>query len=66
MNITINGEQKTVPDSATVAEILELFKIVAATIVVEHNGAIIQPDSYAGSSLAEGDRLEFIRFVGGG
>jgi len=66
MNITINGEQKTVPDHITVTEVLELFKIVTATIVVEHNGAIIQPDSYAGSYLAEGDRLEFIRLVGGG
>lgn len=66
MNISINGEQKTVPDRTTVAEIIELLKIVAVTIVVEHNGKIIQPESYAGSLLAEGDQLEFIRFVGGG
>jgi thiamine biosynthesis protein ThiS len=66
MNIFINGEQKTVSSSMTIAQILETYMIVPETIVVELNENIVQPDAYAGSSLAEGDRLEFIRFVGGG
>jgi sulfur carrier protein len=66
MNIYINGKQKTVPDETTVEEILSLFNIIKSSVVVEHNDIILQPDSYAGSCLAEGDRLEFIRFVGGG
>ena len=66
MNIIINGEPKTVPDQATVAEILQTFKIVSETIVVEYNGTILQQHLYEGSHLTEGDRLEFIRFVGGG
>ncbi len=66
MNIRINGEQKTVPDGATVEEILALFDIVTESVVVEHNEVILQPDLYDGSCLSEGDRLELIRFVGGG
>ena len=66
MNISINGDRKSVPDGATLARILELFNIVAATIIVEHNGAIIHPDFFAGTPLSDGDQLEFIRFVGGG
>jgi sulfur carrier protein len=66
MNIILNGESKTVPDNATITETLQLFNIVAETVVVEHNGTIIQPDVYSSSRLAEEDRLEFIRFVGGG
>ncbi len=66
MNISINGDRKSVPDGATLAWILELFNIVAATIVVEHNGVIVPPDSFTGAPLADGDQLEFIRFVGGG
>ena len=66
MNIFINGKQQTVPDEATVEEVLSLFNIIKESVVVEHNDVILQPDSYTGSCLAEGDRLEFIRFVGGG
>jgi sulfur carrier protein len=66
MNITINGALKSVPDGATLARILELFNIVVATIIVEHNGVIVSPDSFTCSLLTEGDQLEFIRFVGGG
>jgi sulfur carrier protein len=66
MNISINGDRKSVPEGATLAGILELFDIVAATIVVEHNGVIVPPDSFTVASLADGDQLEFIRFVGGG
>jgi sulfur carrier protein len=66
MNISINGDRKSVPDGATLARILELFNIVAATIVVEHNGVIVPSDSFTGPPLSEGDQLEFIRFVGGG
>ncbi len=66
MNISINGEPKTVPDNATVAGIVEHLLIVPSAIVIEHNGVIIPPDSYADNRLAEGDRLELIRFVGGG
>jgi thiamine biosynthesis protein ThiS len=66
MNIVINGEQKTVSAGITIAQLLDSFKIVPATIVAELNEVIVLPDTYTSSSLLEGDRLEFIRFVGGG
>jgi thiamine biosynthesis protein ThiS len=65
MNIVINGERKTVSAGITIAQLLDSFKIVPATIVAELNKVIVLPDTYT-SSLLEGDRLEFIRFVGGG
>ena len=34
MDISINGDRNSVPDGVTLARILELFNIVAATIVV--------------------------------
>ena len=66
MNIVLNGENTSLSDGLTIAQLLELHTVLAATIVVELNGIIIQPDLYAGSCLIDGDRLEFIRFVGGG
>jgi thiamine biosynthesis protein ThiS len=66
MNIEINGEQKTASVGITIALLLETYKIVPATIVVELNNVIVKPDTYTSSCLSEGDKLEFIRFVGGG
>jgi sulfur carrier protein len=66
MNIIVNGERKSVSAGITIAQLLDLYKIVPATVVTEFNGLIVLPDTYAGSCLSEGDRLEFIRFVGGG
>jgi thiamine biosynthesis protein ThiS len=66
MNLFINGEQKTVESGITIARILDSYKIIPATIVVELNEIIAQPETYDNMCLTEGDRLEFIRFVGGG
>jgi thiamine biosynthesis protein ThiS len=35
-------------------------------IAVEHNGRIIQRTQWEETSLASGDRLEIVHFVGGG
>ena len=66
MNIIINGEQQTVLVDITIAQLLDKYKIVSATIVVELNGSIVPPEVFTSIFLSEGDRLEFIRFVGGG
>jgi thiamine biosynthesis protein ThiS len=66
MNLFVNGERKTVASGITIAQIIDLYKIIPATIVVELNEIIAQPEMYDNMCLTEGDRLEFIRFVGGG
>ena len=66
MNLFVNGEQKTVASGITIAQMLDSYKIIPASIVVELNEIIAQPETYDNMCLTEGDRLEFIRFVGGG
>ena len=66
MNIFLNGEQKAIPNRLNVSRLLELLTIAASHVVIELNGTILQPSTYSGISLSEGDRLELIRFVGGG
>jgi len=36
------------------------------SILVEHNGLALHRHEWPGRSLAEGDRIEFIRVVAGG
>jgi thiamine biosynthesis protein ThiS len=65
MNVLINGRKQTLSPDATIIRLLDELKIDPAAIVVELNGKILQPEAYP-NGLSEGDRLEFIRFVGGG
>ena len=65
MNIFINGQQMPFAAGITIAQILDTLQIVPASIVVELNEDIIPPEGHH-NSLFENDRLEFIRFVGGG
>ena len=66
MQIQLNGSPKTIPDSMTVATLLQELGVPAASVVVELNKTIIQPDGYAATSLQDNDQVELIRFVGGG
>jgi len=66
MQIQLNGTPKTIPDSMTVATLLQELGVPAASVVVELNKTIIQPDGYATVLLQDLDQVELIRFVGGG
>ena len=66
MQIQLNGTPKTIPDSMTVATLLQELGVSTASVVVELNKTIIQPECYAAVSLQDNDHMELIRFVGGG
>ena len=50
----------------TVQELLEQFKVSSGTVVVEVNEGILPKESHPRVHLKEGDRVELVRFVGGG
>lgn len=66
MQIHLNGSPKTIPDSMTVATLLQELGVPSTSVVVELNTTIIQPDGYANVLLQDHDQVELIRFVGGG
>lgn len=66
MNVTVNGENQTIGDRLTVLDLLDSLNLKAETTVVERNGDILERASFGDTSLAEGDVLELVRFVGGG
>jgi thiamine biosynthesis protein ThiS len=66
MQIHLNGSARTISDPTTVSRLLQDLGVSAASVVVELNKTIIQPDSYAATSLHDNDQIELIRFVGGG
>lgn len=66
MKITINGEPKEIADGSTVAALLDELGLDPKVTVVERNAEILERATYADSTLADGDTLELVRFVGGG
>ena len=66
MELTVNGESRTVEDGATILALLEELELEADATVVERNGGIVERAAFGDTLLAEGDTLEIVRFVGGG
>jgi thiamine biosynthesis protein ThiS len=66
MNVFLNGEPKSAPDSVTVAAFLEGLGLPQKGVAVERNREIVPRSTYGETVLAEGDRIEIVQFVGGG
>ncbi len=64
MTVTVNGETKT--GCANVLEQLTHMGFDPKRVAVEKNGEIVPRAQYEATPLAEGDKLEVVRFVGGG
>ena len=66
MNLTINGEARSFDDVADVAALVSSLGLDPRKVAVERNLEIVPRSTYAVVSLADGDRLEIVQFVGGG
>lgn len=66
MHIEVNGEARDVPMGITVLSLLDLLGLKPMGTVVERNGQILDRAGFGEVILAEGDRLELVRLVGGG
>lgn len=66
VNITVNGEALTLPQTCTVLELLQARKLTPQSVVVEINLDIVPADTFAHRELQAGDSMEILYFVGGG
>ncbi len=66
MQIAVNGKKEEVPSSLTVASLLKEKKILLEMVAVELNDTLLPRARYAETPLKEGDRLEFLYYMGGG
>jgi thiamine biosynthesis protein ThiS len=64
--LTINGKPVILDGPSSVLAYLERIGVSPRSVAVEHNGAIIERDAYASTTLGDGDVLEIVRMVGGG
>jgi len=66
MQIIINGEKKQYRPDDNIATILTSLSIHSDIMAVAVNMNIVKKDLWDSYKLKDGDRLEFLEFVGGG
>ncbi|MEK6302922.1 MAG: sulfur carrier protein ThiS [Acidobacteriota bacterium] len=66
MNVTVNGEQTRLAEGLSVVELLESLGVKPERLAVEVNRSIVRRADWMSTTLAEGDRVEIVHFVGGG
>ncbi len=68
MNIMVNGAPTEVPESTTVADVLETVGHHGAAfgIAVALNGEVVVRDGWTGTQLSEGDLVEVLVAAQGG
>ncbi len=66
MKITVNGQEQELAGAPTVLELLGRLGLTPEHVAVERNRDIVPRATFAAATLADGDRLEIVTFVGGG
>jgi len=64
--IQLNGESREVHDRSTLNDLVSELSLAPARIAIELNHLVVRRDKWAETTLAEGDRIEIVHFVGGG
>ena len=69
MQLLINGQPRTfseLTESSSVLDLLTLLGLKGDRIALERNGDIVSRSTWAETTLAGGDKIEIVHFVGGG
>lgn len=67
VGLTVNGERREVGRGATVADLLRSLDLDPRMVVVERNREILRDRAMLPTiTIADGDVLEIVHFVGGG
>ena len=66
--LNINGSERQFPGGIpqTLTELLKQLGINQATVVAEIDGKIVERGNFAQTQLSNGQKVELVRFVGGG
>jgi sulfur carrier protein len=66
LTIVLNGDPFTALGPLTIADLLARLDIDSRRVAVEQNFVMVKRAQYATTSIAEGDQIEVVNFVGGG
>ena len=66
ITVRVNGESRSLPTGATIADLLRELALDKGRIAVEHNRRVVPRAEHAAARLNHGDAVEIVTFVGGG
>ena len=66
IKITLNGKLNEIKAAMTVADLLTKWRMRPELVTVEINENILQKLDYESTEIKEGDKVEFIFYMGGG
>ena len=66
MNIILNGEVRKITDGIAINALIIELGLKPERLAVEVNQRIIRKADWPSTTLAEGDKVEIVHFVGGG
>lgn len=66
MNITVNGEPKTVADTLTISGLIDQLNLSGRRLAVEVNMDIIPRSQHPQHKLKQNDVVEVVHAIGGG
>lgn len=66
IEIIVNGEKRTVSESTTIKSLLEELGIADKTMASAVNMEVVKKEQWQSQTFKEGDKVEFLHFVGGG
>lgn len=66
MVIQLNGEDHTLTDGASAADLVTALQLSGKRIAMEVNLEIIPRSRYETHALKDGDRIEIVHAIGGG
>lgn len=66
IHVSVNGDDVSVPNGSTLAELLKRLSLEGRPVAVEHNRRVVPRGEHAAVRLNHGDTVEIVTFVGGG
>lgn len=66
IKIILNGKEEMLDNGTLLSDLLKLKNIRKEIVVSELNGEIVDKEKYEVTSLKDGDKLEFVYYMGGG
>ena len=64
--IQLNGDPYEINGRTNLNELLNKLKIQKNKVAIEVNGEIVQKDEYQNLILKKDDKVEIVKFIGGG
>jgi len=66
MSLTVNGRPEPLPSPATLDGLVDALKLTGQRLAIEHNGQIVPRSLWEQTAVADEDRVEIVRAIGGG